>query len=74
VEKAFLSEYFAENPTLKVERISNVETMRKALTAEEIQRLIDYPIKDETVYRASLFAIYTGVRFSAVAALQWKHL
>jgi len=74
VEKAFLAGYYPENPTLKVERISNVETMREALTAEEIHRLIDNPIRDEIVYKASLFAIYTGLRFSAVAALQWKHL
>lgn len=74
IEKAFLAGYFPEDPTLKVERISNVETMREALTAEEIQKLVDHPLKDDLVYRASLFAIYTGLRFSAVAALQWKHL
>jgi integrase len=74
VQKAFLSGYLPDDPTLKVERISNVETLREALTSEEIQRLIDNPINDDTVYRSSLFAIYTGLRFSAVAALEWKHI
>lgn len=74
VDKAFLAGYYPDNPTLKVERISNIETVREALTAEEIQKLIDHPIEDQLIYNASLFAIYTGLRFSAIAALQWKHL
>ena len=74
VEKAFLSGYLPENPNLKVDRISNVETLREALTSEEIQLLIDNPIDDQLVYRASMFAIYTGLRFSAIEAIEWKHL
>ncbi len=36
--------------------------------------LIDNPIDDKIVYKASLFSIYTGLRFSAIESVQWKHL
>lgn len=74
VEKAFLAGYLPENPTLKVERIANVDTVREYLTQEEVGLLRDNPIADDTIYRVSLFAIYTGLRYSAVAALKWKDL
>lgn len=74
VDKAFVEGHLPENPTLKVERITNVDVMREALTEEEIELLRNHPIDDDTVYRASMFAIYTGLRYGAVAALKWKDL
>ena len=74
VDKAFLDGYLPENPTLKVQRIANVDTVRDFLTLEEIALLKNNPIEDDTVYRASLFAILTGLRYSAVAILKWKDL
>lgn len=74
IEKAFIENFFQTNPTLKVERISNVEVIRQYLTEEEIEKLKQTKIDDDTVYRASLFAILTGLRFGAIKSLRWSEL
>lgn len=74
IEKAFVENYLPTNPTLKVARISNVEVSRQYLTEEEIEKLKQTHIEDDTVYRASLFAILTGLRFSAIQSLKWGEL
>jgi len=74
VDKAFKEGYLTENPTLRVERISNIESMREALTTEEIKLLMNNPPEDETVYKATIFAIMTGFRFGSVKILKWKYL
>jgi integrase len=70
IEKAFIENYLPTNPTLKVDRISNVEVIRQYLTEEEIEKLKQIKIDDDTVYRASLFAILTGLRFGAIKSLK----
>lgn len=74
VEKAFIDNYLPENYILKVERIKNVEVIREFLDDEEIERLKAEPIEDDTVYRASMFSILTGLRYSAVESLHWGDL
>ena len=74
IEKAFIENYLPTNPTLKVDRISNVEVIRQYLTEEEIEKLKQTKIEDDTVYRASLFAILTGLRFGAIKSLTWGGL
>lgn len=74
VERAFLDNYLPENYTLRVERIRNVEVIREFLTEEEIERLQAEPCEDNLVYRASMFSILTGLRFSAVEILCWDDL
>lgn len=74
VEKAFIQNYLVCNPTLKVERIKNVEVSRQYLTDEEIEKLKLHKIEDDTVYRASLFAILSGLRFGAIQSLRWNEL
>jgi integrase len=48
--------------------------MCEFLTEEEIQKLQAQPCEDDLVYRASMFSILTGLRFSAVEALCWGDL
>lgn len=74
VERAFIDNYLPTNPTLKVERISNIEVMRNYLTEDEIEKLKTTPIDDPIVYKASLFAILTGLRFGAIQSLKWSAL
>jgi integrase len=74
VEKAFIQNYLVSNPTLKVERIKNVEVARQYLTGEEIEKLKLHKVDDDTVYRASMFAILTGLRFGAIKSLRWNEL
>jgi site-specific recombinase XerD len=74
VDKAFKDGYLADNPTLKIDRISNVERVREALSTEEIKLLINDPTDDVTVYKASLLSILTGFRFGSIEILKWKYL
>jgi len=74
IERAFLDNYLPENYVLKVERIRNVEVIRDFLTEEDIERLRAEPCEDDLVYRASMFSILTGLRFSAVEVLYWGDL
>jgi integrase len=74
IEKAFIDGYLVENYLLKISRIKNVEVIRDFLTEEEIEKLKITPCGDDTVYRASMFSILTGLRFSAVEILKWKDL
>lgn len=74
VQAAFLDKYLPEDYTLRVNRISNVETFRQILDDDELQLLLDHPIEDELVFRSSIFALLTGFRFSALKILRWKNL
>lgn len=44
------------------------------LTMDELKRLIDTPTKNETAKQAFVFCCFTGLRFSDVTTLQWKHI
>lgn len=74
VDKAFKDGYLLDNPTAKIQRICNVERVREALTGEEIRLLMNDPIDDPVVYKASMLAILTGFRFGSIAILKWKYL
>ncbi|MFW2476275.1 MAG: tyrosine-type recombinase/integrase [Sediminibacterium sp.] len=74
IEKAFIDNYLPENYLLKISRIKNIEVFREFLTDEEIFSLKSTPCGDDTVYRASMFSILTGLRFSAVEVLKWSDL
>lgn len=74
VERAFMDNYIPENYVLKVDRIKNQERIREFLTEDEIEKLKNEPCEDELVYRASMFSILTGLRFSAVEVLYWRDL
>jgi integrase len=73
-ERAFKDKYLIEDYTQRVDRIKNLERQREFLNAEEIERLKKTPCEDELVYRASLFSILTGMRYSALEILRWKDL
>lgn len=74
IEKAFKDNYLIEDFSQRVDRIKNQERQREFLTSEEIEKLKTTPCEDELVYRASLFSILTGMRFSAIKSLRWKDL
>jgi integrase len=74
VRGAFLDKYLPEDYTLRVSRISNVDTLRQILDDDELQMLLDHPIEDDLVFRSSIFALLTGFRFGALKILQWKNL
>lgn len=70
VNQAFLDRYLPEDFTLRVDRISNVDTYRQIIDDEELQLLLDNPTDDPIVFKSSLFALLTGLRFSALQILK----
>jgi len=71
VHQAFLDRYLPEDYTIRVPRISNVDTFREIIDDDELQLLLDNPVDDALVYKSSLFALLTGCRFSALKILRW---
>ena len=47
---------------------------RSYLTLEEVRRLADTPCRPEGLKRAFLFSCFCGLRFSDIAALQWRNV
>lgn len=72
VHQAFLDKYLPEDFTLRVARISNVDTSRQIIDDQELQLLLDNPINDPLVLKSSIFALLTGLRFSAIQILKWS--
>lgn len=72
IHEAFLDKYLPEDYTLRVARISNVDTYRQIVDDDELKLLLDNPIDDALVFKSSLFALLTGCRFSALKILCWS--
>lgn len=74
VHEAFLDRYLPEDFTLRVDRISNVDTGRNLLDDHELGIVLKNPCEDPLVFKSSVFALLTGFRFSALRILRWEHL
>ncbi len=74
VHEAFLDKYLPEDFTLRVDRISNVDTFREFLDEHELKIVLDNPCDDSLVYRSSVFALLSGFRFGALKILKWGDL
>lgn len=65
----------ASNPARRASvRVRKEATQRRFLTEDELQRIAMIPCPDPELGRAFLFACTTGLRFSDVQALKWKHV
>jgi len=71
VHEAFLDRYLPEDYTIRVPRISNVDTFREIIDDNELRLLLDNPVDDSLVFKSSMFALLTGCRFSAIKILRW---
>src|SRR6478609_3361285 len=71
VHQAFLDRYLPEDYTIRVTRISNVDTFREIIDDNELRLLLDKPVDDSLVFKSSIFALLTGCRFSAIKILKW---
>lgn len=72
VHQAFLDRYLPEDYTIRVPRISNIDTFREIIDDDEMQLLLENPIDDSLVFKSSMFALLTGCRFSAIKILRWE--
>lgn len=66
-----------KNPALQVKNLKVPEKEKDTLSIDEVLRLYKaVPLNEyeEEVKRAFLFSCYTGLRFSDLRSLQWKHI
>jgi integrase len=71
---AYKFEHISRDLCKVVSDIKMIETTREFMTEDEVKKLINTPCKDELVRRASMFAIYSGLRLSDIIALQWNQI
>lgn len=71
---AYQERLIKENVNDFLEKISWEDTKREFLTFEELNKLIATPCPIPVLKRASIFACLTGLRFSDVLQLEWKHI
>ena len=65
------------NPFDKIDREEKIkvpETSRAFLTVDELQKMMETPMKNETIKRAFLFACFCGLRISDIRALRWGNI
>lgn len=65
---------FLSNPAKGVTCKSPTGIRKALLTMEEIQMLINTPVKSESVYNAFLFCVNTGLRFIDVKSLTYRSI
>jgi integrase len=51
-----------------------IETTREFLIEDEVKQLMKTPCNNELLKRASIFAIYSGLRLSDIRKLQWNQI
>lgn len=76
---AVRKEYMDENPFKKIapiDKIKRDESPRIYLTIEEVQKMIDTPVRQgrEDVKQAFLFSVFCGLRRSDIRQLRWKDI
>jgi integrase len=71
---AYKFEHISRDLCKVVSDVKMIETKREFLTEDEVKQLINTPCKDDLIRRASMFAIYSGLRLSDIIALQWNQI
>jgi integrase len=66
--------YLMKDICKQVSDIPSLETKREFLSIDEIKRLIATPCSDDVIRRASIIAIYSGLRHSDMIRLQWSNI
>ncbi len=70
--QAFRDKYLPEDYTSRVDRISNVKHIAKIVDDEDLAKLINNPPQDIVLYKSSILALMTGLRFSAIEILRFS--
>ena len=70
---AYKFEYISKDLCKIVSDIKEIDTKREFLTEDEVL-LLKTPREDDLVRRASLFAIYSGLRLSDIIELKWNQI
>jgi integrase len=71
---AYKFEHISRDLCRVVSDIKMIETTREFLIEDEVKQLMKTPCKNELLKRASIFAIYSGLRLSDISKLQWNQI
>jgi integrase len=74
IAKANEQQLLKENYSTRVKSIPYKQTEREFLTFEEVKAVAKAECPDDTLKRAALFSIFTGLRFGDIRDLKWKEV
>ena len=72
VKEAYLQGLLSKNFAERIQSPKAENPFREFLEADELKRLLSTPCENETIKRAALFCIVSGLRVSDVFPLKWK--
>src|SRR5690606_15100910 len=62
------------NPLRAVKSFPQADTYREFLTIEEVKLLKDTPLENPVLFKAAMFSIRTGMRWSDIVKLRWSEI
>lgn len=74
IKRAYNDKKIEKNYNDFVEDIKEQPTEKPFLTQEEFKRLAATPCKNDVLRRASIFAVFSGLRISDILDLKWEHI
>lgn len=74
LNKAYKDKMIEANLNEGFERIKELPTNRDYLTQEEFERLAATPCKYDVLKRASIFAVFSALRYSDIKTLEWDQI
>jgi integrase len=74
INQAFEDKIIKDNPLRNIKSFPQAETFREFLTIEEVKKLKNTPLDNELLFKAGMFSIRTGLRWSSCVALEWGQI
>lgn len=74
VKQAYDDKVLATNPLRAVKSFPQADTYREFLTIEEVKLLKDTPLENPVLFKAAMFSIRTGMRWSDIVKLRWSEI
>ncbi len=74
LKQAYFDELLERDYSAQAQNVGKKRTFRNYLTQEEVIRLVNTPFEDDSLRRASIFSILTGLRFSDIEKMRWGAL
>ncbi len=71
LKQAYYDEFLERDYSAQAQNVAKKRTFRNYLTQEEVMRLANTPFEDDSLRRASIFSILTGLRFSDIEKMTW---
>jgi integrase len=74
VKQAYEDKVLLENPLRRIKAFPQAESYREFLTLEEVKMLKETPCDNPVLFKAAMWSIRTGLRWSDVVKLRWSDI